>query len=90
MSKWAIEGCKDSRVAFCLVCLLWSVPYLYQVTSALLLWARRCGSDEVEEVSCLVSTYKISSVFGSKGKSGFAVIFWKLEVSCEVFMQAYL
>lgn len=36
-------------------------------------------------VSCLASTYKISSVFGGKGKSGFAVIFWKLEVSCESF-----
>uniref|UniRef100_A0A674H9S4 Arp2/3 complex 34 kDa subunit n=1 Tax=Taeniopygia guttata TaxID=59729 RepID=A0A674H9S4_TAEGU len=38
--KWAVQGCKDSGVAFCLVCPLWSVPFLYQVTSALL-WARR-------------------------------------------------
>lgn len=36
-------------------------------------------------MNCLVSSYKISSVFGSKGKSGFAVILWKLEVSCESF-----
>lgn len=33
----------------------------------------------------LVCAYKISSVFGSKGKSGFAVIFRKLEVSCGSF-----
>lgn len=33
----------------------------------------------------LVCAYKISSVFGSKGKSSFAVIFRKLEVSCESF-----
>lgn len=41
-------------------------------------------------VSCLVSAYKISSVFGSKGKSGFAVILWKLEVSCAGFHAAVL
>lgn len=41
-------------------------------------------------VSCLVPAYKISSVFGSEGKSGFAVVFWKLEVSCESFHELYL
>lgn len=33
----------------------------------------------------LVCAYKLSSVSGSKGKIGFAVIFWKLEVACESF-----
>lgn len=37
-----------------------------------------------------MSTYKTSSVFGSKGKSSFAVIFWKVEVSCESYHASVL
>uniref|UniRef100_A0A8D2N650 Actin related protein 2/3 complex subunit 2 n=1 Tax=Zonotrichia albicollis TaxID=44394 RepID=A0A8D2N650_ZONAL len=82
--KWAVQGCKDSG------CILSCVPPLecpFSVSGHL---SYAVGKNMWKWTVSLVCTYKLSSVFGSKGKSGFAVIFWKLEVSCESFHAAVL